>query len=625
MGARQTKKPNLKSASTASPSAKQYTSFDQLDGTHPWMDVIPDGYVPYRVRELGQGEVTYFNYVLAKEMGLIPSDHLSAMTENLKEKIVKTFSLQILNEYDEINSLKGHGKIDPATIKPNKFMASRYLQLQHANKQGKTSGDGRGIWNGTVEHRGRVWDVSSRGTGVTCLAPGAVEANRPLKTGAAEFGYGCGQAEIDELYSAAIMAEIMHLQGIPTERVLCIIDLGKGYGIGVRAAHNLLRPAHLFMYLKQSRFENLKAGVDYLIDRQNQNGQWNIKSKHSLSRFDEMAEEICKSFAKFTALLDIDYIFAWLDWDGDNVLADAGIIDYGSVRQFGIRHDNYRYDDVERFSTNLNEQRMKARLMVQVFVQMADYLKTKKKRPLKEFAKHPTVLKFNQRFAEARNHRLLYRIGFNAAQRDLILKQKDLFICFDREYSYFERAKVSGAKQKVPDGVNKPALFNMRNILFSLPAHFATEGLSRPISDDVFFKSILSSFAKTRDTKIRSKHCSHIQNFQKLYAKLVEVAAGTQKPQQIIKGISQRAQKLNREDRITGNALIQIVFEIMAQVKKGMAVSDIQKVIDQLIFSYQDMPEVPTSRFFNNKPRLVIRADLYSKILDHVQSHREDI
>jgi uncharacterized protein YdiU (UPF0061 family) len=622
MSARQLRKPQFKSSSSLSPSYKEYASFDQLDGSHPWMQAMPEGFVPYRVRELQVGEVTYFNYVLAKEMGLIGSDHPSALTEALKAKVIQTFSLQILNEYDELN-LK-NGKIDSKTIKPKKFMASRYLQLQHTNKQGKTSGDGRGIWNGIIEHRGQVWDVSSRGTGVTRLAPGAVEANRPLKTGATEFGYGCGQAEIDELYGAAIMAEVMHLQGVPTERVLCIIDLGKGYGIGVRAAPNLLRPAHLFMYLKQSRYDELKSGVNYLIERQKQNGRWTIKSR-TASKYDEMTEEVCKSFGQFTAVLDIDYIFAWLDWDGDNVLADAGIIDYGSVRQFGIRHDQYRYDDVERFSTNLNEQRIKARLMVQVFVQMADYLKTKKKRPLKEFAKHPTVLKFNQHFSEARNHRLLYRIGFNSVQRDLILKNKELFQAFDREYSYFEKAKISGAQQKVADGVNHPALFNMRNILKALPEHYAKNGADQKLSEDAFFKTMLSSFAKVRDTKIRSKHRSHIQNFQRLYCSLLTVAAGTQKPQNILKGISTRAQKLNREDRITGNALIQIVFEIMAQIKKGMATSDIQKVIDQLIFSYQEMPEVQTSRFFVSKPRLVIKADLYSKILDHVEAHREDI
>ncbi len=346
MGARPLRKPQT---AKHSESNTTFSKFDNLDGQHPWMKAVPDGFVPYRVRELGTGEIAYFNFTLAKEMGLIPADHPHTISETLKAKLVKTFSIQIINEYDELSKKR----IDPKTIKPHSYMASRYLQLQHSNRQGKTSGDGRGIWNGIVENKGKVWDVSSRGTGVTCLSPGSVQANKPLKTGGEGFGYGCGKAEIDELYGAAILAEIMHLQGINTERVLCVIDIGKGYGIGVRAAPNLLRPAHLFMYLKQNRLEDLKRGVDYFIDRQVQNGAWKNRVR-GLSKYDDLAEEICKSFAEFVAKLDIDYIFAWLDWDGDNFLVDAGIIDYGSVRQFGLRHDRYRYDDVERFSTNLN-------------------------------------------------------------------------------------------------------------------------------------------------------------------------------------------------------------------------------------------------------------------------------
>ncbi|WP_374075861.1 hypothetical protein [Bdellovibrio bacteriovorus] len=352
-----------------------YSSFDQLNGVHPWMDAVKDGYVSYKVRELQVGKIAYFNFILAKEMGLLPPDHPHQMTEDLEKKLIETFSLQIINEYDELT----HRRVDPETVRPHRYMATRYLQLQHANKQGKTSGDGRGIWNGTVYHRGMTWDVSSRGTGVTCLAPGAVEAQKPLKTGGTEFGYGCGLAEIDELLAASILAEVMHLQGLRTERVLCVIDLGKGYGIGVRAAHNLIRPAHLFLYLKQEKYEALKAATDYLIDRQVDNKAWDITSK-GLNKYDDLLAHVCTSFGEFTAQMDIDYIFAWLDWDGDNVLADAGIIDYGSVRQFGIRHDKYRYDDVERFSTNLNEQKQKARLIIQVFAQMVDFLKTKKKK-----------------------------------------------------------------------------------------------------------------------------------------------------------------------------------------------------------------------------------------------------
>ncbi len=599
----------------------EYNQLDQLNGEHPWMKVIPEGYVPYRVRELGTGEIAYFNFALAKEMGIIPHNHPDQMNDQLKAKLVSTFSLQIINEYDELSKRR----INPATIKPNPYMASRYLQLQHSNKQGKTSGDGRGIWNGVVECKGKVWDVSSRGTGVTCLSPGSVQANKPLKTGAGEFGYGCGQAEIDELYGAAILAEIMHLQGIKTERVLCIIDLGKGYGIGVRAAPNLLRPAHLFLYLKQNRFEDLKNGVDYFIDRQQKNGQWKSRTRGP-SKYTDFAEEVCRSFAEFTAKLDIDYIFAWLDWDGDNVLMDAGIIDYGSVRQFGIRHDQYRYDDVERFSTNLNEQRNKARLMVQVVLQICDYLKTGKKTPLKAFAKHPTLLRFNTHFANYRADRLLYRVGFNETQRANIMKVPGLFAQFDSEFSYFERAKISGKISKVADGVNHPALFNMRSILRELPKFYLKNGFDNQLmKDSEFYKTIVSTFAKRRDTRILPKHTRHIQSFQNLYRQLIVAACGKQKPTAILNGLHNRAQALNREDRVTGNALIQIVFEIMNQVKKGMTHAEVQSVIDQMVMSHLDMPDVDVSKFFQKKPKLVVRPDVLNKIMSYVVEHCEDI
>ena len=55
-----------------------------------------------------------------------------------------------------------------------------------------------------------------------------------------------------------------------------------------------------------------------------------------------------------------DYIFCWLDWDGDNILIkDGGVIDFGSVRQFGLYHHAYRFDDDERWSTNIKEQKKK--------------------------------------------------------------------------------------------------------------------------------------------------------------------------------------------------------------------------------------------------------------------------
>lgn len=603
-----------------------YTAFGKLDGQHPWMEQVPEGYVAYRVRRLQTGKVAYFNFVLAKEMGLIDANHPHQMTEELEQKLVETFSIQIINEYDELTKKR----IQPESILPHKFMATRYLQLQHSNKQGKTSGDGRGIWNGTIQHRGQTWDVSSRGTGVTCLAPGAVEANRPLKTGGTEFGYGCGLAEIDELLGAAILAEIMHLQGINTERVLCTIDLGRGYGIGVRAAPNLIRPAHLFLYLKQERHADLKAATDYFIQRQVANKKWQMKSKlGTQAAYEEMTEIVSDSFASFTAKLDIDYVFAWLDWDGDNVLADAGIIDYGSVRQFGSRHDRYRYDDIERFSTNLNEQRKKARLIVQVFLQLAEFLKTHKKRSLRSFANHPVALKFDKQFIKHRSDRLLFRMGFNQIQRDNIMKSKtDTFTQFEKVFSFLERAKVSGAQIKVADGVNHPALFNMRNILGTLPQYYlqSKDGVKAQMSEQDFFNSILSIFGKSKNAKMGQKQRFNIQKFQSLYKDLVTLAAGKGRSEHILRGISRRAQVLNSEKRITGNALIEIVEMVLTEKKRGLSLDQIQKIVDRFIHDHLDLPEAPISRHHKHKSGVpAVRPDLYTRLLTLVADHRDDI
>lgn len=601
-----------------------YTTFDQIDGRHPWTQAVPEGHVAYRVRELQTGEVAYFNFVLAKEMGLIDADHPEHMTPDLEDKIISTFSIQIINEYDELNKRR----IDPTTIKPHKYMATRYLQLQHSNKQGKTSGDGRGIWNGTIRHRGVTWDVSSRGTGVTCLSPGSVQAQRPLKTGGTEFGYGCGLAEIDELLSAAISAEVMHLQGINTERVLCVIDLGKGYGIGVRAAPNLIRPAHLFLYLKQEKLEQLKGATDYFINRQVENKVWDIKSK-GMGRYDEMLNYVCKSFADFTAKLDTDYIFAWLDWDGDNVLADAGIIDYGSIRQFGLRHDKYRYDDVQRFSTNLNEQKQKARLIVQVFVQLVDYLKTKEKKTLRHFAQHPVVESFNRQFEAQRADRLLYRLGFTTPQRELIFKDKGLFERFDKEFSFFERAKISGKSEKVADGVNHSPLYNIRTVLKTYPGFLsesAQDFSAKFMNENQFFKMILSSYAKSRDARMGEKQRRHIKAFQDIYKEMVVTAAGRNKPETILKGVSVRALKLNSEQRITGNALIEMVDEILTEKKRGLPLVQIQKIVDRLVQEQNGMPEVDVSRFYkNNTTTPAVKMDLYTKLLNLVHENKESI
>jgi uncharacterized protein YdiU (UPF0061 family) len=206
----------------------------------------------------------YFNFALAREMGLLPAGHGERMNARLEAKILQTFSLQIINEYD----LAHPKKMEGFEVRPKPYMATRYLQLQHRDKCGRTSGDGRSIWNGSIRSHGMRFDVSSRGTGSTILSPGAQEANRPIATGNSKFGYASGTADLDEMLGSAVMSEIFYRQGLPTERCLAVIDYGDGSSVGVRTAPNLVRPAHLFRYLKMGKHAELKKALEYFLHRQ---------------------------------------------------------------------------------------------------------------------------------------------------------------------------------------------------------------------------------------------------------------------------------------------------------------------------------------------------------------------
>ncbi len=569
-----------------------YSKFNELDGTHPWQDAVPDGFISYPVRNIGRGQVIYFNFQLAKEMGLIPAHHAHELSQSLQEKILETFAIQIINEFDQQNGLP----VPSELIKPNNFMATRYLQLQHSNKQGKTSGDGRSIWNGSIRHAGRTWDVSSRGTGVTSLAPGAVEANRPLQTGATDFGYGCGMADVDELYGSALMSEIFHLQGVQTERVLTIIDLGKGVGIGVRAALNLIRPAHLFLHLKQGRYRSLKRATDYLIERQVANGRWHFNPASS-DRYDLMLNEVCAGFARFAAQLERNYIFAWMDWDGDNVLADAGIIDYGSIRQFGLRHDQYRYDDVQRFSTNLNEQRIKARQTVRVFIQLVAFLKSRKRRPLNRFQNHPVLNKFDAIFERSCREFFLKQIGFTSKQITALLQRSPLQSeSLYQTFLVLEKTKTKGKTRRLPDGVNRPAVFKMRAVLRELPnmlikvddfAH--CEDL---MADEDILDLMTSSFAKRYDTRLTPNLRGKIRNFVASYCTILRRAFGEKPNMTHLKDLNALAQMENKNGRITGNGAEFLIDAILKAKRRGMSPADIQKAVE-LYTDYQ-VPTVKT-------------------------------
>src|SRR5206468_12669350 len=137
--------------------------------------------------------------------------------------------------------------------------------------------------------------VSARGTGATRLSPGyQLAGGEPVKTGDASWGYSCGTAELDEMLGTALMSEIFHRNGFPTERTLAVIGFEDGTAIGVRAAPNLLRPAHLFRYLKQGRHAELKASLEYFIARQVSNREWSLPREPKRERYRRLLTHIAR-------------------------------------------------------------------------------------------------------------------------------------------------------------------------------------------------------------------------------------------------------------------------------------------------------------------------------------------
>jgi uncharacterized protein YdiU (UPF0061 family) len=555
-----------------------YAAVLQLDGRHPFKDAVPGGFVDYQARTRRDGRVAYFNFDLAVEMGLIPPDHPRRLTPALRKVLLETFSVRIINEYDMI-----HGTpVAPKDVRPHRYMATRYLQLQHADQRGTTSGDGRSVWNGSVTHRGKSWDVSSCGTGATCLSPATAKERRFFKTDDRRVAYGSGTAELDEGLGAAILSEILHRRGVPTERTLAIISFGKTRAINVRAAPNLLRPSHFFLHLRQGNYAALKGAVDYFIARQAQNGD---KSYGFGSRtpYQDFADRMAVTFARSAAIFESDYLFVWMDWDGDNILASGGIIDYGSVRQFGLFHQEYRYDDHDRMSTSLVEQRNKARGMVQTFAQLRDYLLTGVQRPRAEFAMDKTLKLFDRTFEETLASRLLQAIGFDAKQRDFLLRHhRGLVARFRAVHSHFERAKSRRGPYRVEDGVTWDAIYCMRDVLRELPRRILAKA-TRPTLKELM-GMMASSYATAADRRLTGNKARRMQTYLKLYEDLVAAAAaGAGKTTaRLMLEVAMRSGDWNRAERITGNAALMIAARL-AKESERLPSDGLQRLVETLI------------------------------------------
>jgi hypothetical protein len=339
-------------------------------------------------------------------------------------------------------------------------------------------------------------------------------------------------------------------------------------------------------------------------------------------------ERIASDFARAAALYESEYIFCWMDWDGDNILTNGGIIDYGSLRQFGLFHHEYRYDDVDRMSTTITEQKNKARYIVQTFAQITDYLITGKKKPITSFKNHKSVKLFNTTYEQHKVTCLLRKIGFKPDTIELMSNDKStmkLVREFQKSFSYFERAKSKKGLYAVSDGVTWDAIFCMRDILRELPEYYLDGNLS--ISADEFIEIARSNYATNMDSKLTPSRKKRITEFLALYNKIFEKAAQLRKTPatSVLREITTRSALINRYDRITGDSIIHIANRLIKAGKK-VSSKEFYAMYEDFVEAQVLLPEYfPRGTKTNKRHKTANAKKAYHSMLDVVREHREGI
>jgi uncharacterized protein YdiU (UPF0061 family) len=555
---------------------------------------VPGAVVSYPARRRRDGEIAFFNFRLAREVGLLPVDHPDAMTQALRRTLLDTFAVVIVNEWDQT-----HGNLPTARDRlPHEFMATRYLQLQHPDKRGLNSGDGRSIWNGMVETEVGHFDVSSCGTGVTRLCPATSIHGEFFRTGNQIADYGCGTAHIEEGLGAALMSEAFARNGIRTERVLAIISLPGGFAINVRMAPNLLRPSHFFGLLRRREDEDLRQCVLYYAEREITDRRWPfIASERERIRY--LPERVAIDFARAAATFESEYIFCWLDWDGDNILTDGSIIDYGSVRQFGLYHHSYRFEDSDRMSTSIPEQKRKARQIVQRFAQIRDLMLRGTAPSLASLRDDPVLALFDREFERERRRLFLEQMGFEESEAHHLVHHAQANVdALLRLHNRLERKRSSRGQRKVADGLSWDAVYCMRDVLRELPARLAPAASAvRPeIPAEAFYEIALSNYASKRDRRATPTRRQQARAYQRAYLAVCDrVAQRRHVPlADVLAELAPRARVRNPYARMTGDGLTHAAGRLSSS-RRRLDADEVYRLIEAFADS-QDRREDARSR-----------------------------
>jgi hypothetical protein len=199
------------------------------------------------------------------------------------------------------------------------------------------------------------------------------------------------------------------------------------------------------------------------------------------------------------------------------------------------------------------------------------------------------VLKyFDKYFMECKDRNLTQKIGFKKNQTEILLKNhRGIVTKFRKAFSYFERSKSKRGVYKVADGINRDAIFCMRDIMREFPQLYLTRG--KTLEHAEFIEVIKSSYAKRSDLKLTELRKKQINRFQSAYMSLVQVIAKeTNQPlPQLLLELTMRSSVINKYDRVTGDSITYIVQKVQ-KLRPKLSPEELFQLAEQFS-SYQNL------------------------------------
>ncbi len=174
----------------------------------------------------------------------------------------------------------------------------------------------------------------------------------------------------------------------------------------------------------------------------------------------------------------------------------------------------------------------------------------------------------------------MYQVGFPEPLRRLLMtKHRKDVEAFFNIHSDLERVKTFRKMIKVADGVHRPAIFNMRVALAQMADY--VYGLPQEATPLVeakeFLGWILASSAGAKDRKLTPNLERRIARWQDAYLKLARKVSSSTTWSKTTKIVKERSARINHEARITGNALIHIVDQILKLRRRGLSDAEVQR------------------------------------------------